>query len=408
VFVGIDWAATAHTVCVLDHTGTTVRAFGIPHTAAGFDDLVGRLRRLGEPGQLPVAIERPDGRLVDRLLEAGHPVVPVHPNAIKAWRDAEVVSGAKSDTGDAMVIADYLRLRRHQLRVLRPFSDATRALRAAVRAREDLVRQRVAAINQLTATLDAFWPGAKAVFPDVEREIALTFLERYPTPEAAVGLGERRMAAFLLRHGYCGRTPAATLVGRLRAAPAGLAGGAEAAARRAAVLAFVHILRALNQAIRDLDRMVIARLRAHPDGAIFTSLPRSGQINAAQLLAEWGDCRDAYDGPDAVAALAGVVPVTKQSGKHASISFRWACNKRFRNALATFAHNSRQASPWAAKVYADAVARGQDHPHATRVLARAWTRVIWRCWIDRAPYDPAKHTAARNLAQASHAGAAGA
>jgi transposase len=103
-------------------------------------------------------------------------VVPVRSNAIKAWREGEVVSGAKSDTGDAKVIADYLRLRHHQLRTLTPFSDATRALRAVVRARGELVRQRVATINQLTATLDAFWPGAKAVFPDVEREIALAFL----------------------------------------------------------------------------------------------------------------------------------------------------------------------------------------------------------------------------------------
>jgi transposase len=139
------------------------------------------------------------------------------------------------------------------------------------------------------------------------------------------------------------------------------------------VLAFVSVLRALNQAIRDLDRSVIARLGEHPDSKIFASLPRSGQINAAQTLACWGDCRDAYDGPEAVAALAGIVPVTRQPGKHTAVSFRWACNKRFRNAMATFAHNSRLASPWAANLYADAIARGHDHPHATRIPARAWS-----------------------------------
>jgi hypothetical protein len=166
----------------------------------------------------------------------------------------------------------------------------------------ELVRQRVAAITSTPATLDAFWPGAKVVFPDVEREIALAFLERYPTPESAIHLGEQRMAAFLTRHRYCGRTPAAELLARLRAAPAGLAGGAEVTARRDAVLAFVGVLRALNQAIGDLDRSVIARLGEHPDSKVFASLPRSGQINAAQMLACWGDCRDAYDGPEAVAA----------------------------------------------------------------------------------------------------------
>src|SRR5919198_3077570 len=116
---GIDWALTSHAVCVLDDAGNKVSAFQVAHTADGFDQLTNRLRGHGDPAGLPVAIERPDGRLVDRLLEAGHPVVPVSPGAIKAWRDAEVRSGAKHDAGDAEVIAEYLRLRRHRLRALR-------------------------------------------------------------------------------------------------------------------------------------------------------------------------------------------------------------------------------------------------------------------------------------------------
>jgi Transposase IS116/IS110/IS902 family len=114
-------------------------------------------------------------------------------------------------------------------------------------------------------------------------------------------------------------------------------------------LAVVAVLRALNGAVKDLDRSVAAHLGEHPDGPIFTSLPRSGQINAAQMLAEWGDCRQAYDGPDSVAALAGVTPVTRQSGKYRGVEFRWACNKRFRRAVTAFAGNSRHARPWAAR-----------------------------------------------------------
>jgi len=399
VFIGIDWAAQQHAVCVLDQAGKRVTAFEIAHTADGFQQLIACLGWLGDPAELAVAIERPDGRLVDHLLEAGHPVIPVSPNAIKAWRDAEVVSGAKSDTGDAQVIAEYLRLCHHRLRVLAPLSAQTRALRAVVRARTDLVDQRVAATNQLAACLAAFWPGALTVFADVESEIALAFLERYPTPQSAAHLGEGRMRAFCVKHGYCGRRSAAELLARLRAAPTGLPGGPEAEARRDATLAMVAVLRALNTAIKDLDRSVVAHLGEHPDGPVFTSLPRSGQINAAQVLAEWGDCRPAYDAPDAVAALAGAAPVTKQSGKHHAVHFRWACNKRFRAAITTFADNSRHASPWAATVDADARARGCDHPHATRILARAWIRVIWRCWIDQVPYDPAKHGAAQKLTE---------
>jgi transposase len=398
-FTGIDWAAETHAVCVLDAAGKIVTEFTIEHSADGIATLIRRLARYGDPGDMPVAIERPDGRLVDLLLEAGHPVVPVKPNAIKAWRDGEVLSGAKSDAGDAAVIAEYLRLRAHRLTVAAPYSDETRALRAVVRARGDLVEMRVAATNQLSALLDAHWPGARAIFADVESPISLEFLTRYPTPAAAAHLGEKRMAAFLVKHGYCGRRTAAELLARLRAAPAGTSREPLTEALRDAVLAAAGVLQALNASVKNLDRSVAAHLGEHPDGKIFTSLPRSGQVNAAQVLAEWGDCREAYAAPDSVAALAGVTPVTSQSGKHRSVHFRWACNKRFRAAITTFAGNSRHASPWAAKIYDDARASGKDHPHATRILARAWIRVIYRCWLDGIPYDPASHGAAAALAK---------
>ena len=400
-FTGIDWAAETHAVCVTDAGGKITAEFTIEHSADGIALLVRRLARYGEAGVMPVAIERPDGRLVDLLLEAGHPVVPVSPNAIKTWRDGEVLSGAKSDAGDAAVIAEYLRLRAHRLKAAAPYSDETLALRTAVRSRGDLVEMRVAATNQLSALLEAHWPGAKAVFADVESPISLEFLARYPTPASAAHLGEKRMAAFLVKHGYSGRRPAAELLARLRAAPAGTGREALSEALRDVVLAAVGVLTALNAAVKSLDRSVAAHLGEHPDGKIFTSLPRSGQVNAAQVLAEWGDCRQAYAGPDSVAALAGVTPVTSQSGKHRDVHFRWACNKRFRVAVTTFADNSRHASPWAAKVYDDARARGKDHPHAVRILARAWIRVIWPCWLNGVPYDPAQHGAAAALAEQS-------
>jgi transposase len=395
--VGIDWASEEHAVCGLDLDGRVRAAFTIKHSADGFDQLVKRLAKLAAPETVWVAIERPDGRLVDRLLEAGHPVVPVSPTAIKAWRESEVVSGAKSDPGDAEVIAEYLRLRGRRLKRLQPYSDETRALRAISRARQDLVEQRVAAHNQLEACLDAFWPGAKTIFSDVTTDIALAFLERYPTPSAARNLGEKRLTAFLVKHSYCGRRPVGELLERLREAPAGLASGAESEARRDAVLGYVRVIRALNASIKALTRSVAAHLGEHPDNEIFTSLPRSGQVNAAQMLAEWGDCRQAYDSPEAVAALAGLTPVTKKSGKHHSVHFRWACNKHFRVALTTFADNSRHASPWAADVYQRAINRGCDHPHAIRILARAWTRVIYACWVNHTPYDAAQHKAASTL-----------
>jgi transposase len=397
-YVGIDWAAELHAVCVLDAAGKIEAEFTIAHTVDGFADLLRRLGRLAQDRtDVPVAIERPDGRLVDALLEAGYPVVPVSPNAIKTWREGEVVSGAKSDAGDATVIAEYLRLRCHRLRPATPFSAETKALRTVVRTREDIVEMRVAATNQLAALLDAHWPGAKAIFADIESPIALEFLTRYPTAAHAEHLGEKRLAAFCVKHGYSGRRPAAELLSRLRHAPAGTTDEGLVDAVRDAVLALVTVLKTLGAVRKDLDRSVAAHLGEHPDAAIFTSLPRSGQINAAQMLAEWGDSREAYDGPESIAALAGVTPVTRASGKHRAVTFRWACNKRFRVALTIFADNSRHASPWAAHVYRQALARGHDHPHAVRVLARAWIRVIYRSWLDGVPYNLARHGNATKL-----------
>jgi transposase len=398
-FVGIDWATEIHAVCVQDTGGRRVAAFDVEHTADGLAALMRRLGRIGEPGSMPVGIERPDGRLVDALLEAGHPVVPVKPNAIKTWRDGEVLSGAKSDAGDAEVIAEYLRLRHHRLQLATPYTPETKALRTVTRTRGDLVDMRVATTNQLSALLDTHWPGAKAIFADVESPIALEFLTRYPTARHAAQLGVKHLAAFCVKHSYCGRRTAEQLLARLRAAPAGTLDATLCEAVRDAVTALVTVLRAVGAALKSLSRSVAATLGEHPDAAIFTSLPRSGQINAAQILAEWGDCRQAYDSPDAIAALAGVTPVTKQSGKHRAVHFRWACNKRFRVAITTFADNSRHESAWAAQVYTDACARGLDHPHAIRILARAWIRIIWRCWNDQNPYDPDRHGNAVRLTQ---------
>jgi transposase len=403
-FVGIDWAAAGHAVCVLDADGHRVMSFTVEHSAAGLAGLVTRLARLGEAADMPVAIERPDGKLVDALLEAGHPVVPVKPNAIKTWRDGEVLSGAKSDDRDAEVIAEYLRLRHHRLSLATPYSPETKALRTVVRTRSDLVEMRVAATNQLSALLELHWPGAKAIFADVESPIALEFLTRFPTARHAAHLGVKRLAAFCAKHGYSGRRSAEQLLARLRAAPAGTTDETLCEAIRDAVWALVAVLKALGAGLKDLGRSVIAHLDEHPDAKIFTSLPRSGQINAAQMLAEWGDCRQAYDGPEALAALAGASPVTNQSGKHRAVHFRWACNKRFRKAVTTFADNSRHDSAWAAHVYAQARSRGHDHPHAIRVLARAWIRVIFPCWINGVPYDPGQHGNAARLTRTGQTG----
>jgi hypothetical protein len=142
---------------------------------------------------------------------------------------------------------------------------------------------------------------------------------------------------------------------------------------------------------------IAAQLAAHADGHIFTSLPRSGTVRAARLLAEIGDCRAKFPDPQALICLAGAAPSTRQSGKHKAVTFRWAVSKQLRDAACNFADGSRHASPWAARICNDAIARGKDHPLAVRILARAWLYVIWECWHNGVAYDPARHRSLQRL-----------
>jgi transposase len=398
IFVGLDWGGTAHAVCVIDTAGAVLARIEVQHDAAGLAELLARLKRIAAPADLPVAIERPSGLVVDALIEAGHPVVPIHPNVVKACRPRYRAAGGKSDPADAFMLADILRTDGHRFRPLMPAADDIKALRALVRGRDDLVAQRVALANTLRSTLDGFWPGAAAIFVAIDSPIALAFLRRYPTPDSAARLGPKRLASFLASHAYCGRRSPAELLDRLRAAPTGHAGEAEAEAKGELVRALAGVLDTIVAEIARLSSRIEHDIAQLPDGQIVMSFPRSGRICAAGILAELGDVRERVPTADQLAAEAGVTPVTHASGKARGATFRWACNQRLRKAITTFADNSRHASAWAASVYRSARDRGCRHPHATRILARAWCRVLWRAWQDRSTYDPARHTAAARLA----------
>jgi transposase len=387
---GIDLASEEHRLVVVDGDGRKVDERRIMHSEQG---LLFLLRRLLELQVERVALEQPNGLVVERLLDAGVAVVAVHPNQLAAARDRYRSAGGKSDGFDAYVLAELARTDMHRLRLLIPDSDQTRALRTLTRAREDLVEQKVALANQLRAQLERFWPGAARVFSELDSPIALAFLERYPSPDDARTLGEKRLAAFLARNGYCGRKSASELLARLRTAPSGRSGEAEREARRQVVLALASAIRPLLEHIRLLTSEIGALLADHPDGATFRSLFRDPKsvVTAAELLSEIGDRRDRHPHSSSLEAIAGHAPIAVESGKKKVACFRWACNKTLRSAVSVLADSSRKHNPWANDIYQRARARGHDHPHALRILGRAWLRIIWRIWQDGTTYDPTRH-----------------
>jgi transposase len=360
--------------------------------------------RLTEFSVVRIGIERPDGPVVEALLDAGLRIAVVPPRQVKNLRSRYRGAG-KDDRFDAYLLADAMRTDGHRFADLTRDGAQTTGLRALVRGRQDLVEIRVGLVNQLRHTLELAFPGAVGLFFDLHSPIARAFLHRFPSAAEAAVLDESGMAAWLAAEGYCGRTPAAVFIDRLRTAPAGLA-GIEADARRHISLALLAAIDAIEDQAAELTRRIKEALLQHPDAPIFTSLPRAGQVRAAALLAEIGDARGRYPTADALAAAAGACPVTFESGKHRAVGFRYAADAKLRRALTDFADDSRHANPWAADIYARARARGMRHPHAVRVLARAWTAVIWRCWQDHTAYDPARHGALTRTLQPSTAAAA--
>lgn len=391
---GLDWAKDDHVVCVVDSTGQVTARFTAEHTSTGLRSVVTKLSKLG---CTEIAIERPDGPVVDTLLEAEFTVVVLSPNQLKNLRSRYGSAGNKDDRFDAYVLADTLRTDRRRLRALVPDSPATVTLRATCRARKDLVNTRVAVANQLRAHLQTCFPAGASVFADVDSDINLSFLRRFTNQDLADWLSLKRLGHWLRAQGYCGRQSPQTLHAKLTTAPRGVT-GTEALARSHITLAYIATLTTIKDQIAALDAQIREQLPAHPDSDLFTSLPRSGTVRAARLLAEIGDCRARFPTPDSLACLAGVAPSTKQSGKgRPHVGFRWSCDKQLRDAVTDFAGDSRRANPWAAQLYRDAVTRGHDHAHATRILARAWLFVIWHCWQNSTPYDPTKHNALQRV-----------
>lgn len=392
LFAGVDWAENSHVVCVIDGEGEVVERVTMTHDQAGIARLITLLSGHRVAG---TGIERGDGPLVTALLAAGLSVFVIPPSQVKSLRGRYGSAGNKDDRFDAFVLADVVRTDRRRLVPLVPDGQDTQALRALVRARQDLLGHRLAIANQLRAHLLSVAPGVVGLFAELDALVSRAFIAEFGSQNQIDRLSEAILGPWLKARHYHVK-PARALLERLRAAAPGVRGPA-GHALAGITQAYLAALNTVIAQIDALEAQIAAALAQHPDAAIFTSLPRAGTVRAAWLLAEIGDCRGRFPTPACLAGLAGVTPSTRQSGNTRIVAFRWAVDKHLRNAVCNFAGDSRLANPWAADLYQKARARGKKHNHAVRILARAWIDVIWKCWTTNTPYNPAQHRALQNL-----------
>ena len=392
VFAGVDWAESNHVACLLDADGEVVERVTVAHDKAGIAALAAVLTGALVAG---VGIERGDGPLVTALLAAGLPVFVIAPSQVKNLRSRYGSAGNKDDRFDAFVLADVVRTDRRRLTPLVADRADTQTLRALVRARKDLVGHRLAVANQLRAHLLMVLPGVVGLFAELDAATSRAFIADFGTQDAVDALTGEQLGPWLRERHYHVK-PAAVLLERLRSAAPGIT-GPPGQALAGITQAYLAALNTVMTQIEALETQLADALHAHPDAAIFTSLPRAGTVRAARLLAEIGDCRARFPTPASLAGLAGVTPSTRQSGNTRIVAFRWAVDKQLRDAVCNFAADSRLSNPWAADLYQQARARGKNHNHAVRILARAWLGVIWKCWTTHTAYNPTDHRALQRL-----------
>lgn len=389
VFVGVDWGEAHHDVCLLDELG---KVLGKRRIADGLEG-VRRLHELvsehaEEPEQVVVGIETDRGLLVQALLAAGYQVYAVNPLAVSRYRDRHTTSRAKSDAGDAKLLADLVRTDRHNHRPIAGDSELAGAVQVLARTHQNLVWSRQRQVNQLRNTLREFYPGALEAFgTDLAGVDAVAILEQAPTPSQGRSISQAKIISALRKAGRERNLElkAAEIQGRLRAPQLEIPPLLTQAYGRS-VAASVRLLRQMNHELTTLERELAAHFEMHPDAEIYLSLPGLGFILGARVLAEFGDDRTRFDHPKARKNYAGNAPITKASGKHKVVLARVARNRRLADACYLWAFASLTRSPGARRYYDQLRGRGKTHHQALRALANRLVGILHGCIIHREPY----------------------
>jgi Transposase/Transposase IS116/IS110/IS902 family len=393
LFVGDDWAEDHHDVEVMDAAGRVLARVRLPEGVAGMarlHELIGR--HLGEDGgdaQVVIGIETDRGPWVAALIAAGYLVFPVNPLQASRYRERHGVSGAKSDSGDAHMLADMVRTDSHQLRPAAGDSADAEAVKVLARTHKTLIWDRTRQLQRLRHQLREYFPAALAAFEDLGAPEALELLARAPEPGRAAKLTRAQVSAALKRarrRDITGRADA--VLTALRSPQLGQP-PAITAAYAATARSLIMVITALSDQVTVLQGQVEAHFGQHPDAEIYRSQPGMGAILGARVLAEFGDDPRRYADGKARKNYAATSPITRASGKKKTVAARYIHNDRLIDALMAQAFSALKASPGARACYDSLRARGMTHNDALRRLANRLVGILHGCLKTRTLYDEA-------------------
>lgn len=389
VFVGHDWAEAHHDLHVEDETGRRLGAVRLPEGIEGVRRLHELLAAHAEdPAMVTIATETDRGLFVGAMVAAGYRVLAVNPLSTSRYRERHSTSGAKSDPGDAKVLAELARLDGHNHRPVAGDSELAEAVKVLARAHQSLIWTRQRQTNQLRSTLREFFPAALEAFDDLASSDALTVLSIASTPAQARGLSRSKIASALRRGGRQRRVEeraveiqAVLRVEQLEAPPL------VANAMGASVAALVAVIGELVAQTARLEAELAEHFELHPDAKIIRSLPGLGTILGARVLAEFGDDPNRYADAKSRKNYAGTSPITRASGKHHVVLARYARNKRLADAANQWAFCTITASPGARAFYDQRRAAGDTHHRALRALANRLVGLLHGCLHHHTLYD---------------------
>lgn len=391
-FVGIDWADTKHDICLFEPSTGVLEYTQIAHRPEKIEDWAINLQKRFDNQPIAVIVELKAGPLVFALMKYAFLVLfPICPMTVAKYRDTFTQSGAKDDPSDAFLMVDFFIHHKEALSPILPDSDETRILSRLVEHRRQLVQEKVRLTNRITQALKNYYPQILDWFEEHDTLLFCDFLSRWSRLDKAKRAREKTLTDFFNAHRVRYKEIIYKRIESIKKAQPLTQDLAVIEPTEQYVLLEVKILHELLLAIKAYDKNIAKHFRQHKDFALFNSFPGAGPVLGPRLLCAMGSNRQRYQSSDELVRLTGIAPVTKRSGKKTWVHCRYSCPKFLRQTFVEWAHQSIRYSYWAKIFYEQQLKKGKDHHAILRSLAFKWARILFRCWINKEPYNEAKY-----------------